>query len=159
MRFRRSNDVGRRSYSIPSQARYTGGRPYRSFGRAPIKYSLGRSPSGSIGQTRRTPYGRVITLRTQTDRIPGDRNYVRIRQIAPVTMYRAPMTISHQQVDKHPIQEIPEFIEIAQLGGGVQSPQYYVEPRLVSVQRSNKSSVQEGRPLRRGKGGKRIDFN
>jgi len=125
MRFKRTNELGRRSYSIPAQPRYSGGRPYRSFSRPPIKYSSVRSQPRDFGQTRRTPYGRVKTLRYDLDRIPGDRNFIRIRQI--VARPRVVATIPVRRGVKRPGLKISQFLSPLQWGGG-NHPEDYVTP-------------------------------
>lgn len=140
MRFRRSNDIGRRYYSIPTQTGYTGGRPYRSFGRTPIKYSLGRSPSRSPGQTRGTPYGRITTLQPYTS---GDRNYIRIRQILPTTVQQHTIVenIERDAAEKRASDAISDLFSYRLLDKNNQyvsmSPPYFHDPAYRKIQKVN----------------------
>jgi len=127
MRFHRTNDVGRRRHSVPTTAGYSGGRPYRSFSRPPVKYSSIRSQPRDLDTPRRTPYGRVRTLRYDLDRIPGDRNYIRIRQIASkprVTVYRPPEHLARERVVKRSGNKVSQLLSPLQWGGGMHVEDY-----------------------------------
>jgi len=120
MRFHRTNELGRQRYYVASQPRYSGGRPYRSFSRPPVKYPSLRSKPGDFGKARSTPYGRVTTLRYDMDRIPGDRNFIRIRQILQPTRrmtYITPEHLVRDRVEKRPGARISQLLSPL-LGGG-----------------------------------------